>query len=185
MGWTRATEGSIRLGDRLRIEGSADGEYRIVAITRYEVPGEPDDDWVEFTATPWSAQGGDREREVHLATTDGGGWAMFDELGDDAFDDPVWHDVVYKGKVKPPRTMTLYGMPFRAGRDDHHYKVRVREERQQPDGSVDTDEYKARITDYDDGTPVAGSEVSLELWNGGRSLSMGRPLTSIVEVWRG
>ena len=41
------------------------------------------------------------------------------------------------------------------------------------DGAAQTREYKARITDYLDET--GESELSLELWEGGRGLTLGRP----------
>jgi len=157
----------LDVGDAIYVGGDVKGVFRVTEIGRYEVPDEPEEAWSEITVS-------DDNRTIHLSSErDGGHWMWtlndaFEE--DDLADVPGLADVVWGGKA-PPHTLEFMGMPFEVEEDCHHYEVDVVERKAKANGQVEEDDYEARVTEYEDG---AGSSLALEIWNGGRMLTLGR-----------
>ena len=84
-----------------------------------------------------------------------------------AFDDVV------RGGTKPSRDVVFNGTAFRAPKDDYWYDATVRDVRKdRPEES----RYEVKLTDYRAGD----RELCLELWDGGRSITIGEPISEVT-----
>ena len=167
----------LDVGDAIFLGGDVDGVFRVVEISRYKVEDEPDEAWSEVTVS-------DEKRTIHLSSEHEDGrwvWTINDAFKEaDLAEVPELDGVVWKGKPAPTR-LEFMGMPFEVEDDSHHYEVEVIERKAKADGKIATDDFDAFVTDYEDG---AGSSLSLEIWNGGRMLTLGREFTGEVRLHR-
>ncbi len=170
-----ANANDLDVGDAIFLGGDVGGVFRVTEIGRYDVPDEPDEAWSEVTVS-------DDKRTIHLSSErDEGRWVWtlndaFEEA--DLIDVPGLDKVVWNGDP-PPRSLEFMGMTFEVEEDCHHYEVNVDERKVGANGTIEEDDYPARVTEYEDG---AGSSLALEIWNGGRMLTLGRIFNGEVRL---
>lgn len=166
----------IRCGDDIYLDGTFLEYGTVVMTAHYEDAEDADDDWYEFEIR--GEDGKSFFLSVEQDDDDRWIWSKHRELsrvqaeaidGFATMDDENW---------KPPRVIQGFeGSNWRLAPDCYNYKVKVvdiRADRETPS------QYAMRVTDYVERD--GHRECSVEVWKGGRSVTVGSRFTGAVRM---
>lgn len=174
---TAANPTAIKLGAYLTLLDLSDS-FLVTAIAVYTNDEDPEDSWHEYELLDEASR-----KIIYLSAErddeDRWRWCVHEILSEEQIlRVPELADVAYTGKKPPRKQFSLHGSFWRGSYDAHNYGVLVTDTR--ADRAENPSTYTACISDY---VEVNGTrELSVELWNGGRCVSVGRPLTDRVLV---
>lgn len=163
---------AINPGDHLTLEEMSD-TYLVTAVAVYVDAEDEDDRWYEYELRD---EVGDKTLylSVERDDEDRWRWCVHDVLEEaEVLRIPELAEVTFTSGKPPRKPFTVRGTAWRPANDGYNYPASVTDRRQdRPDPSS----YQPRISDYVDGD----RELSVELWKGGRCVSIGRPLSGRV-----
>lgn len=173
---TAADPTAIKPGDNLALVERSDS-FLVTAAALYTDPEDPTDKWYEYelfdevgrTTIYLSAELDDEDRWR---------WCVHDVLTkDEVLRIPELAEVSFTGKKPPNKAFSFRGVTWRPAHDSYNYAARSTDRRVDRPAPAS---YEARISDY---VEAGGNrELSVELWDGGRCVSIGRPLTDRVLI---
>jgi hypothetical protein len=173
-GTAAADPKAIKPGDHVTLEDRVD-TFRVDAVALYMDDEDPEDRWYEYEL--WDEVG--RVRlflAAELDDEDRWVWTIHEILTENqVLAIPELAEVTFTQGKPPKQPFNARGATWKRAHDGYNYPVRATDQRlDRPAAKT----YQARISDYESD----GRELSVELWNGGRCVSIGRPLLGRVLI---
>lgn len=173
-GTAAADPKAIKPGDYVTLEDRVD-TFRVDAVSLYMDDEDPEDRWYEYEL--WDEIGGKRlYLAAELDDEDRWKWTFHEILTESqVLAHPELAEVTFTEGKPPRQPFNARGATWKRAHDSYNYAVRVTDQRiDRPEPKT----YRARISDY-----VSDQrELSVELWDGGRCVSIGQPLRGRVLI---